>query len=147
MWVRLISFKNIRIDNICLSVCLNRMNSWIYTVFAFIFHVLFFLTVKFEDAAKQKVEDQLLNNIDENVVMKALDGFLIMLSTDGDVIYVSENIHEYIGIHQVCGRRNINSQVFYFQCNFGLFVCLQLFFFIDWDHWKSDLGLYPSMRS
>ncbi|XP_031634173.1 protein similar isoform X2 [Contarinia nasturtii] len=56
---------------------------------------------KFEDAAKQKVEDQLLNNIDENVVMKALDGFLIMLSTDGDVIYVSENIHEYIGIHQI----------------------------------------------
>lgn len=36
--------------------------------------------------------------------MNALDGFLIILSTDGDVIYVSENIHEYIGIQQVCSR-------------------------------------------
>lgn len=33
--------------------------------------------------------------------MKALDGFLIVLSTDGDVIYVSENIHDFIGIQQV----------------------------------------------
>lgn len=38
------------------------------------------------------------------MVMKALDGFLIIMSKDGDVIYVSENIHEYIGINQV--RRN-----------------------------------------
>lgn len=39
--------------------------------------------------------------------MKALDGFLIILSTDGDVIYVSENIHEYIGIQQVGRRRRL----------------------------------------
>lgn len=60
-----------------------------------------FFTVKFGDAAKDKVEDQLLHDIDENIVMKALDGFLIVLSTDGNVVYVSENIHEYIGIQQV----------------------------------------------
>lgn len=65
-------------------------------------------SVKFGDADKGKVEDQLLNNIDENVMMKALDGFLIILSTDGDVIYVSENIHEYIGIQQVCDRHRID---------------------------------------
>ncbi|XP_055300889.1 protein similar isoform X2 [Sitodiplosis mosellana] len=56
---------------------------------------------KFDDEAKQTTDDQQLSNIDENVVMKALDGFLIILSTDGDVIYVSENIHEYIGIQQI----------------------------------------------
>lgn len=50
---------------------------------------------------KFKEEDQLLDKIDENLVMKALDGFLIILSTEGDVIYVSENIQEYIGIQQV----------------------------------------------
>lgn len=33
--------------------------------------------------------------------MNALDGFFIALSVDGDVTYVSENIHEYIGIQQV----------------------------------------------
>lgn len=42
--------------------------------------------------------------MDENAVLNALDGFLIILSTDGDVIYVSENIHEYIGIQQVSNR-------------------------------------------
>lgn len=50
---------------------------------------------------KFKEEDQLLDKIDENLVMKALDGFVIVLSTDGDVIYVSENIQDYIGIQQV----------------------------------------------
>lgn len=53
---------------------------------------------------KCKVDDQLPDSIDENLVMKALDGFLIILSTDGDVIYVSENIQEYIGIQQVCSK-------------------------------------------
>lgn len=57
--------------------------------------------VKFGDAMKCKEEDQLLDKIDENLVMKALDGFLIILSTEGDVIYVSENIQEHIGIQQV----------------------------------------------
>lgn len=61
-----------------------------------------YISVKFDDETKQKADDQLLNNIDENVVMNALDGFLIILSTDGDVIYVSENIHDHIGIQQVC---------------------------------------------
>lgn len=46
--------------------------------------------------------DQLFSDdVDENVVMKALDGFLIVLSNDGDVVYVSENINEFIGIQQV----------------------------------------------
>lgn len=66
----------------------------------FLFHFYLF-TVKFGNAVTNKVEDQLLDNIDENLVMKALDGFLIVLSTDGDVIYVSENIQDYIGIQQV----------------------------------------------
>lgn len=69
----------------------------------------FAFPVKFGDAIKCEKEDQLLDEIDENLVMKALDGFLIILSTEGDVIYVSENIQEYIGIQQV--RIFFNSQV------------------------------------
>lgn len=45
--------------------------------------------------------DELFNDVDENAVMKAMDGFLIVLSNDGDVVYVSENVHEFIGIQQV----------------------------------------------
>jgi len=56
---------------------------------------------KFGDAANDKMADELFDNVNENVVMKALDGFLIILSNEGDVIYVSENIQEYIGIQQI----------------------------------------------
>lgn len=69
------------------------------------FSLPFPFVVKFDDAAKDdKMADEILDNANENVVMKALDGFLIILSHDGDVIYVSENIQEHIGIQQVCYR-------------------------------------------
>lgn len=55
--------------------------------------------------------DQLFNDVDENVVMKALDGFLIVLSNDGDVVYASENIHDFIGIQQVCTTNSFNSLI------------------------------------
>lgn len=58
-------------------------------------------TVKYDEAVESSPKDQFYDDVDENMLMKALDGFLIILSKDGDVIYVSENIHEYIGINQV----------------------------------------------
>ena len=36
------------------------------------------------------------------VYLKALGGFLLMIADDGEVIYVSENVQEYLGIVQVC---------------------------------------------
>lgn len=42
----------------------------------------------------------LFEDADENMAMQALDGFLLVLSNDGDIIYVSENIHDYVGIQQ-----------------------------------------------
>lgn len=60
-----------------------------------------------EDSQKYKFDDlnKLFNNEQENVVVKALDGFLIVLSTEGDVIFVAENIHEYLGIQQVRNQK------------------------------------------
>lgn len=40
----------------------------------------------------------------ENLVMQAVDGFLLVLSADGDIIFVSENVSDILGIQQV----NIN---------------------------------------
>lgn len=37
----------------------------------------------------------------ENLVMQAIDGFLLVLSADGDIIFVSENVAEILGIQQV----------------------------------------------
>ena len=34
--------------------------------------------------------------------LKALEGFLLVVSADGDMIFLSENINEYLGITQVC---------------------------------------------
>uniref|UniRef100_A0A453YQD6 Uncharacterized protein n=1 Tax=Anopheles gambiae TaxID=7165 RepID=A0A453YQD6_ANOGA len=37
----------------------------------------------------------------ETIALQTLDGFLIILSADGDVTYVSENVNEYLGISQI----------------------------------------------
>ncbi len=34
--------------------------------------------------------------------LQALDGFLLVLSSDGVVIYISESVHHHLGIFQVC---------------------------------------------
>lgn len=39
---------------------------------------------------------------DENMLIQALDGFLFIVSEDGDVTYVSENVSDFLGIQQVC---------------------------------------------
>lgn len=67
-----------------------------------------------EDVHQNEFDDlsKLFNDEQENVVMKALDGFLIVLSTDGDVVFVAENINDYLGIQQVndkwCSLRPID---------------------------------------
>lgn len=33
--------------------------------------------------------------------LKALDGFVLVISSDGDLIYLSENVSEYLGVSQV----------------------------------------------
>ena len=35
------------------------------------------------------------------VYLKALGGFVLMVSDDGEVIYISENVEQYLGILQV----------------------------------------------
>jgi len=35
------------------------------------------------------------------VYLKALGGFLLMITDDGEVIYISENVESYLGILQV----------------------------------------------
>ncbi|XP_058465231.1 protein similar isoform X2 [Malaya genurostris] len=37
----------------------------------------------------------------EKIALQTLDGFLLVLSADGDVTYVSENVTEYLGISQI----------------------------------------------
>lgn len=37
----------------------------------------------------------------EQLALQALDGFLLVLSVEGDVTYVSENVGEYLGISQI----------------------------------------------
>lgn len=80
--------------------------------------------VKYDEAVAKGADDQMIDGIDENVVMQALDGFLMIVSKDGDVIYASENIHEHIGINQVQSgfftKNSFNLSIFY-GCNYAHF--------------------------
>jgi len=33
---------------------------------------------------------------------KALNGFMLVLSSDGNMVYLSENVKDYLGVSQVC---------------------------------------------
>lgn len=37
----------------------------------------------------------------DDIFLKALDGFVIILSSDGDIVYLSQNVSDYLGISQV----------------------------------------------
>lgn len=45
--------------------------------------------------------DALLGNEGEQMLIKALDGFLLVLSEEGDITYASANITELLGLQQV----------------------------------------------
>ncbi len=34
--------------------------------------------------------------------LKALEGFLMIIADEGDIMYLSENISKYLGLTQVC---------------------------------------------
>ncbi|XP_056638030.1 hypoxia-inducible factor 1-alpha-like isoform X1 [Diorhabda sublineata] len=46
-------------------------------------------------------EDEENENMDSSTFLKTLDGFVMILSEEGDFIYVSENVNEYLGINQI----------------------------------------------
>ncbi|XP_076268178.1 HIF-1 transcription factor component sima isoform X3 [Rhynchophorus ferrugineus] len=48
------------------------------------------------------VKDNLPENVSvEPVFLKSLEGFVLVLSAEGDFVYLSENVNEYLGITQV----------------------------------------------
>lgn len=59
--------------------------------------------LKKEDEDSKDFKINLLNDLveKENFALQSLDGFLIALSGDGDVTYVSDNISDYLGLSKV----------------------------------------------
>ncbi|KAG5878132.1 hypothetical protein JTB14_015115 [Gonioctena quinquepunctata] len=41
------------------------------------------------------------NGTDGSVFLKSLDGFIVVLSAEGDFVYVSENVSDYLGLSQI----------------------------------------------
>ncbi|XP_058055586.1 protein similar-like [Anopheles bellator] len=66
-------------------------------------------TMKIKEDCDEPMETVVENKLDlavlglepEKLTLSALDGFLLILSADGDVSYVSENVIEYLGIAQI----------------------------------------------
>lgn len=59
-----------------------------------------------EEAAEEETELGLQLN---GSYLKALDGFLMVLSEDGDMIYLSENINKCLGLAQVGAKTHIST--------------------------------------
>lgn len=56
-----------------------------------------------DDEQNEDVKPPILSKFteDEMFALNALDGFLLVLSDDGDVTYVSENIGDILGLAKV----------------------------------------------
>ena len=60
----------------------------------------------FSVAGKPSIKDEVEQKVN-TLYPKALDGFLLVLSKDGDIIYISETVIKYLGLTQVRHYRNI----------------------------------------
>ena len=54
-----------------------------------------------QDVVVDDCNDLLKNAEASQLIKQTLDGFLIVLSNEGDITYVSDNITEYLGIAKV----------------------------------------------
>lgn len=59
--------------------------------------------MKSEEEDSKDFKVNLLNDVveSEKFALQSLDGFLMVLSSDGDFTYVSDNISDYLGLSKV----------------------------------------------
>lgn len=55
--------------------------------------------VDMEEDSKPAMNELALER--EKLALLSLDGFLLVLSADGDITYISENVSDYLGLSQV----------------------------------------------
>jgi len=56
-----------------------------------------------EETSDDSISDEVKLKLDQQYY-KSLDGFLIVIAKNGDVVYVSENVEKYLGLTQVCHK-------------------------------------------
>lgn len=56
-----------------------------------------------EDENSKNFEKKILKSLveEEKFALQAMDGFLLVLSDDGDITYVSDNVAEHLGLAKV----------------------------------------------
>lgn len=61
------------------------------------------IPVAVEDIESKDFKIKMLNTFveEEKFALQAMDGFLLVLSDDGDITYVSDNIAEHLGLAKV----------------------------------------------
>ena len=76
--------------------------------------------------------------------LKALDGFVMVLTDDGDMIYISDNVNKYMGLTQVkCPHIKSCSDCVY---DFVIDLIFKMFlFFTVWTNWTQCVWFYSSM--
>lgn len=63
-----------------------------------------------DDEAKETEE---LKTLEETYLyLKILEGFLMVISTEGDMIFLSENVSKYMGLTQV----HTNRHLYFYMC-------------------------------
>lgn len=47
-------------------------------------------------------------DVGDSLFLQALQGFLLVVSADGDMVFLSENVNQHLGLTQVRDRSNLH---------------------------------------
>lgn len=86
-------------------------------------------------AADEESHDESIESA--RLLKQTLDGFLLILSNDGDITYVTDNISDYLGISKVSSYEIIHWQI--------LFSIGFTFLLTDRYVGPANMGICPSM--
>lgn len=69
---------------------------WGAEYFRCFFSFFFFFSVCADNENELEADQQM-----DNLYLKALEGFIAVVTQDGDMIFLSENVNKYMGLTQV----------------------------------------------
>ena len=53
------------------------------------------------EQTKQEIPSELEDYMNKSAALEALDGFVMIISLEGDMVYISEDVSKYLGLTQV----------------------------------------------
>lgn len=123
--------------NLLLFIALRILFFNIYLVF------IIYFSVNIVEQQQQPLDEKVYPSNMNEICNKALDGIVLITTTDGDIIFISENVSKYLGLSQVLRKYNYIKFIYYYNVHrcvvivkiiiIALHVFIARFFFLYYE--------------